>query len=81
MSVNKSENVNLLLKHGARVDDKNKYGWTALIIAAREGDIRIVKILLKAGADPDIVDNLGRNAIMFAHGRKHHEIFKLLNHD
>jgi hypothetical protein len=42
------------LAHGA--------GMTALHYAARRGDVEIVKLLLEAGADPYVVNDLGVNA-------------------
>ena len=42
------------LAHGA--------GMTALHYAARRGDVEIVKLLLEAGADPYVENDLGVNA-------------------
>ena len=42
------------LAHGA--------GMTALHYAARRGDVEIVKLLLEAGADPYVENDLGMNA-------------------
>jgi len=42
------------LAHGA--------GMTALHYAARRGDVEIVKLLLEAGADPYLTNNMGLNA-------------------
>jgi len=49
-------NSNLMsrLAHGA--------GMTALHYAARRGDVEIVKLLLEAGADPNVENDLGVNA-------------------
>jgi ankyrin repeat protein len=44
----------LTLAHGA--------GMTALHYAARRGDVEIVKLLLEAGADPYVENDLGVNA-------------------
>ena len=41
------ELVEHLLKNGAKVNQRNKDGWTALYLAARERNIEIVKVLLK----------------------------------
>jgi hypothetical protein len=46
--------VRLLVDKGADVNTRGELGWTALIWAAREGDIECVKYLLSKGADPHI---------------------------
>jgi ankyrin repeat protein len=45
-----------LLEKGAKVDSTNRMGETALIIAVQMRDTRLVKLLLRAGADPDKPD-------------------------
>lgn len=40
---------------GARLDERSHYGWTALMFAAWEGHPESVRILLDAGADPNVV--------------------------
>lgn len=42
----------LLLEHGAKVNIKGR-GFTPLGMAAKNGSLPIVKLLLRAGADPD----------------------------
>jgi ankyrin repeat protein len=46
-----------LLERGADPNAKNDDGWTPLHIAAGEGHVEIVKLLLERGADPWIADN------------------------
>ena len=43
--------VQLLLKHGANIEAKNKYGKTPLFAAARSGSNRVVQLLLDKGAE------------------------------
>ncbi len=43
--------VKILLGRGAQVNAADQWGNTALLIAAREGEVEIVRTLLKAGAD------------------------------
>ena len=43
-------------------DDDN----TALILAAMNENAKVVKMLLDAGADPNILDNEGKTALMVA---------------
>jgi ankyrin repeat protein len=45
--------VQLLIKHGVNINQKNNVGQTALLIAAWMGLPHMVKILLDAGADPE----------------------------
>jgi ankyrin repeat protein len=58
-----------------RGDEK---GRTPLIIAAENGHVEIVKLLLKAGADVNIRDNEGRSAIIIAFNRDYTGIVQLL---
>jgi len=44
------EKVKQLLESGADVNAKNKYGWTALILASEEGHKEIVELLKSYGA-------------------------------
>jgi uncharacterized membrane protein len=41
----------LLIKHGADVNSRNRYGWTPLHYAACGGYRDVVKLLIKSGAD------------------------------
>ncbi len=62
--------LQLLLKHGARADIRNRlHQRTALMYAARESQPRSLEILLQAGAKPDRVDNEGNTALTFAINR------------
>ncbi|KAK3789000.1 hypothetical protein RRG08_039608 [Elysia crispata] len=45
-----------LLKLGAKVDSRHELGWSALHVAAVNKRSEVVKILLEAGADPNILD-------------------------
>lgn len=51
--------VCLLVAHGARVDDADDYGETALCRAASRGHVAVVRALLDAGADPRKEGELG----------------------
>ena len=46
-----------LLGLGAKVNSTNKMGENALIVAVQRRHVPIVKLLLKAGADPDHTDS------------------------
>ncbi|XP_053163839.1 caseinolytic peptidase B protein homolog isoform X2 [Hemicordylus capensis] len=46
----------LLLQEGTSVNARHKLGWTALMVAAINRNSSVVKILLTAGADPNLGD-------------------------
>ncbi|KAJ1655948.1 Glycerophosphocholine phosphodiesterase [Dispira simplex] len=54
------------------------YKWTPLCLAAMEGHLDCVELLLKAGADPNILDNTGWNAHEWAAFRGHCQIIEIL---
>lgn len=68
--------VRFLLEHGAKVDAVTKQGQTALHIACvarngailnkgEDGTLELIKVLLKAGANPQAVDALGNQPIHY----------------
>jgi uncharacterized protein len=63
--------MNLLLENHAYIDASSPNGSTPLMMASLYGSPSSVKLLLEAGADPLITNELGLNAIDFAqrHGR------------
>lgn len=61
--------VSALLANGADVNETTSGGQTALILAIIFGHTNIVRLLVKAGADPHLRDNLGLNAIEWAQRR------------
>lgn len=50
-----SGTVGRLIESSADVDAESRYGWTALMFAAREGHYNVVELLLHAGATADQV--------------------------
>lgn len=60
------EVMNLLLENHAYIDAASPNGSTPLMMAALYGSPSGVKLLLEAGADPTLKNNLGLTAIDFA---------------
>jgi hypothetical protein len=61
--------VSALLANGADVNETTGGGQTALILAVIFGHTNLIKLLMKAGADPQLRDNLGLNALEWAQRR------------
>jgi hypothetical protein len=61
--------VSALLANGADVNETTGGGQSALILAVIFGHTNLIKLLMKAGADPQLRDNLGLNAIEWAQRR------------
>jgi ankyrin repeat protein len=53
-----AEAADWLIGLGAKVDETNRAGETALIIAVQRRQVPIVRSLLNAGANPDKTDNV-----------------------
>jgi len=63
------EGAETLLARKAKVDDANNSGETALIRAVQLRDLGMVRLLLKAGANPDKQDTIaGQSARDYANG-------------
>jgi uncharacterized protein len=58
--------MDLLLEHHAFIDAESPNGTTPLMMAAHYGSPAAVKLLLEAGADPTMRNQLGLSAIDFA---------------
>ena len=70
--------VSELLANGADVNETTNGGQTALILAVIFGHTNLVRMLMNAGADPQLRDNLGLNAIEWAQRRGLNEAHALL---
>lgn len=58
--------MSLLLEHHAYIDAASPNGTTPLMMAARYGSFESAKLLLEAGADPSLKNELGLSAFDFA---------------
>lgn len=70
--------VSALLAYGADVNETTNGGQTPLILAIIFGHTNLVRLLIKAGADPQLRDNLGLNAIEWAQRRGLNEAHAIL---
>jgi len=70
--------VSALLANGADVNETTGGGQTALILAVIFGRTNLIKLLMKAGADPQLRDNLGLNALEWAQRRGLTEVVAIL---
>ena len=71
--------VSALLANGANVNERTSGGQTPLILATIFGHTHLLPLLLQAGADPHLRDNLGLNAIDWAQRRGANEALQLFN--
>lgn len=77
------ETVATLIEAGVAVDHVNRLGWTALLEAIILGEggprhVAIVKLLLDAGADPNLADGEGVSPLTHARNRGFDEMIALL---
>jgi len=72
--------VKFLVEKGANVNKKSTYGYTALSLnmGFLDRDEKIVKILLDAGADPNIIYTNSMTPLLYAAYYKENEIVELL---
>jgi hypothetical protein len=77
------EIVRALIDAKAPLDNVNRMGWTALLIAVllgnnSKGHIETVELLVKAGADTAIKDRQGATALDHARARGYQDMIKIL---
>lgn len=68
----------LLLKHGAKVNNQDRFERSALMDAAFKGQVKAVKFLLANGANLRLKDDDGKTAWDLAKGNDHAELLPLL---
>ena len=76
--VRHSSVVRTLLDRDVRVNAANRSGETALLRAVRTGERDSARMLLSAGADPDVSDNEGRSVLMQASAESDTELVRQL---
>lgn len=74
----RSGELSILLRAGAYPDESGYRGFTALIVAARLGDLDLMKRALDAGADIDRPDQYGLRPLQHALEQKQAEAARLL---
>ena len=72
------EIMNLLLEHHAYIDAESPNATTPLMMAAHYGSADAVRLLLSAGADPTLKNQLGMSAIDFANKANRTEAAELI---
>lgn len=72
------EELRTLLARGADIDDKDRYGQTALMRASHNGQIEVVRILVDSGAELDTTAKYNLSAFMLAVICGHGEIVHIL---
>ena len=70
--------VSTVLANGADVNERTGGGQTPLILATIFGHTHLIPLLLDAGADPQLRDNLGLNAVDWAQRRGATEVLAVL---
>lgn len=78
-SKDNEECAKILLKNGARLDVGGyEHGEVPLLLAASKGRVKIIKLFLQYGADPDASDTDGWTALMHAALQGHVEAVQIL---
>ena len=70
--------IRAILANKVELDRHGPYASTALMLAADRGLPEMVSALLRAGANPQAVDEVGRNALIFGAGSGNSEVVRLL---
>ncbi len=71
-------NVANLLVEGVEVNQRDRYGQTALMLAARHGWVEVVRLLLEYNAGLDVTAKYGLSALMLAVVNHHLDVAKEL---
>ncbi len=68
------------LNSGANIDAVDRKGMTALIYAARGGNLRVVQFLVELGAALDVQDHAGYTAAMYSAYHRRPKVAEYLAH-
>ena len=72
--------IQTLVEQGARIDQQDPgFGYSALMLAAKEGQLENVRLLLEAGADLALRDRSGMTALDWAVENSYGEVVHLLS--
>ncbi|TFK20296.1 ankyrin, partial [Coprinopsis marcescibilis] len=63
---------------GVQLESTDNRRWTALMMAAEQGNIDVVRLLVDAGANVDAHDEQGDSALTLAATRGSQSVVKLL---
>jgi ankyrin repeat protein len=66
-----------LIQRGARLNDANRHGETALHIACRAGHLEAARSLLRAGASSKLITHTGSTPFYIACGKKNMDMIQL----
>ena len=64
VSTNEFHRLTVLLDYGASLDDRGRYGLTALHYAVRGGKLPLIQLLLERGAEVDAMDKGGLTPLL-----------------
>ncbi|KAM4851727.1 fibronectin type 3 and ankyrin repeat domains protein 1 isoform 2-T2 [Thomomys bottae] len=79
VTVNDEDLLLRILEGGhVKVDVPNKFGFTALMVAAQKGYTRLVKILISNGTDVNMKNGSGKDSLMLACYEGHLDVVKYL---
>ncbi|EGW13083.1 Fibronectin type 3 and ankyrin repeat domains 1 protein [Cricetulus griseus] len=79
VNVNDEDLLLRILEGGTiKVDVPNKFGFTALMVAAQKGYTRLVKILVSNGTDVNLKNGSGKDSLMLACYAGHLDVVKYL---
>lgn len=70
--------LDALLSRGADIDARDRHGQTAVMLAAMDGQARVVGFLATHGADLDHTAKFGLSATMLAVVRAHGDVVRVL---
>ncbi|KAJ3657071.1 hypothetical protein Zmor_016103 [Zophobas morio] len=78
VSKDNANTVEWLIRGGALVNFRDKFGKTPLHYACKYGYSSVAKILVERGARTDVVDNHRKTSIFVAYSRRRNETFEAL---